>query len=73
MTRENINIARTVIRSARIGIIVCEIARRLEITPSEALRRFYQSATCRNFHDRSTGLYLLGDLYIVEEFLAEIQ
>lgn len=72
MTRENLRIGRIVLRSARIGMIICEIAKRLGITASEALRRFYRSATCRDFHDRSTGMYLYGDLYIVEEFLSEI-
>ena len=37
------------------------------------LKRFYRSATCRNYHDRSTGMYLQGDLYVVEEFLEEIR
>lgn len=72
MTRENLRIARTVLRSARIGMIVCEIAKRLDIPASEALRKFYQSSTCRDFHDRSTGMYLQGDLYVVAEFLSEI-
>lgn len=71
MTRENINKARTILRSARIGLIVCEIAQRLGIPAMEAMRRFYQSSTCRAFRDRSTGLYLQGDLYIVAEFLSE--
>lgn len=73
MTRENLRIARTVLRSSRIGMIICAIARRLDIPASEALKRFYRSATCRNFHDRSTGMYLQGDLYVVEEFLEEIR
>lgn len=73
MTRDNLRIARTVLRSARIGMIVCEIAKRLGISASEALRRFYRSNTCRNFHDRSTGMYLQGDLYVVDEFLSEIK
>ncbi len=73
MTRENLRIARTVLRSARIGMIVCAIARKLGIPASEAFKRFYCSDTCRNFHDRSTGMYLQGDLYVVEEFLSEIR
>ena len=73
MTRENLRTARIVLRSSRIGMIVCAIARRLDIPISEALKRFYRSATCRNFHDRSTGMYLQGDLYVVEEFLEEIR
>ena len=70
MTQENLRLGRIVLRSARIGLIICEIAKRLGISTSEALRRFYQSATCRDFHDRSTGMYLQGDLYVVEEFMS---
>ena len=73
MTQENLRLGRIVLRSARIGLIICEIAKRLGIPTSEALRRFYQSATCRDFHDRSTGMYLQGDLYVVEEFMSEIR
>lgn len=73
MIQENLRIGRTVLRSARIGMIVCEIAKRLGIPASEALKKFYRSTACRDFHDRSTGMYLLGDLYIVEEFLSEIR
>lgn len=73
MTRENLHLARTVLRSARIGMIVCEIAKRLGIPSSEALRLFYKSGTCRSFHNRSTGMYLQGNLYVVEEFLSEMR
>ena len=73
MTQGNLRLGRIVLRSARIGLIICEIAKRLGISTSEALRRFYQSATCRDFHDRSTGMYLQGDLYVVEEFMSEIR
>ena len=73
MTQENLRLGRIVLRSARIGLIIYEIAKRLGISTSEALRRFYQSATCRDFHDRSTGMYLQGDLYVVEEFMSEIR
>lgn len=73
MTQENLRLGRIVLRSARIGLIICEIAKRLGISTSESLRRFYQSATCRDFHDRSTGMYLQGDLYVVEEFMSEIR
>ena len=73
MTQENLRLGRIVLGSARVGLIICEIAKRLGISTSEALRRFYQSATCRDFHDRSTGMYLQGDLYVVEEFMSEIR
>ena len=32
---------------------------------------FYESRTCAELHDRSTGLYLYGDLYIADEFMLE--
>ncbi|MCM1199370.1 MAG: hypothetical protein NC308_10835 [Clostridium sp.] len=34
---------------------------------------FYRSRTCRRFHDEDTGLYLQGDLYIVDELIREYQ
>ena len=73
MTRENLRIGKTVLRSARIGMIVCEIAKILNISNSEALRYFYKSKTCREFHDHSVGTYLQGDRYIIAEFLDEIK
>ena len=38
----------------------------------EALDMFYKSETCRRFHDEETGLYLQGNLYVLNDFLAEI-
>lgn len=61
-----------ILRWGRIGIISCKISEKLNITPLEALKRFYRSKTCEQFHDRSTGLYLYGDLYLVDNYLAEI-
>ena len=59
-------------RWGRIGMISCLLAHKLSIKPIEALKRFYRSNTCKLFHDRKTGLYLYGDLYIVESYLSEI-
>ncbi len=72
MTEEDRRKGQIIIRSARIGLIVCELAKRLGVKPTEALRRFYRSETCRQFHDRRSGLYLYGELYIVEEYMIEI-
>ena len=33
---------------------------------------FYKSETCRRFHDEETGLYLQGNLSVLNDFLAEI-
>lgn len=65
--------ARIILRSHRIGRIANIIAEKLSVSPVEALRRFYRSDTCREFHDRSSGLYLQGDLYIVNDYLQEIK
>lgn len=34
---------------------------------------FYESDTCERFHNPDTGLYLYGDLYIVDEVMHELQ
>lgn len=60
-----------IIMSNRIGSISMELSRRLGITPTEALMRFYESETCANLHDRATGLYLFGDLYVADEYIRE--
>ena len=57
----------------RIGAIAVEIAKRLNIDPTQALELFYESKTCSDLHDKATGLYLYSDLYIVDEFLQEMQ
>lgn len=60
-----------IIMSNRIGAITAELAKRLDIQPTEALKLFYESKTCADLHDRSTGLYLYGDLYIADEYMIE--
>lgn len=57
--------------SNRIGAISVELAKRLNIPPLRALEQFYESNTCAELHDRSTGLYLYGDLYVVDEYMRE--
>ena len=46
-------------------------AKRLDIAPEKALQLFYESQTCADLHDKSTGLYLYGDLYVADEFMRE--
>ncbi len=65
----DLSIVQDILMSGRIGIIAAEIAKRSNITPIQALKLFYESETCRQLHDKRTGLYLLGDMSIVEEFL----
>lgn len=61
-----------IILSTRIGCIAAELSRRLGVSPAEALLRFYNSHTCAMLHDKRSGLYLCGDLYVVDEFLLEM-
>ena len=60
-----------IILSNRIAVICDEIARRMNVTPLKALEIFYASKTCEDLHNKDTGLYLYGDLYVVDEFLLE--
>ena len=64
-------IIQEIIMSNRIGAISILLAQKLGIENIEALKLFYESETCRKLQDKSTGLYLYGDLYIVDEFLIE--
>lgn len=64
-------IIQEIIMSNRIGRIAAAISERLKIKPEKALEMFYASKTCEDFHDRSTGLYLYGELYVADEFMRE--
>ena len=55
----------------RIGAISVELAKRLGVEPVKALEMFYESKTCEDLHNKSTGLYLYGDLYVADEFMRE--
>lgn len=73
MSSEEKKKVRDIIRWQRIGCIVVKISERLNVSLKTALDLFYNSKTCRRFHDESTGLYLYGDLYIVDELIREYQ
>lgn len=62
-----------IIMSNRIGAIAVELSKRLDITPVRALQLFYESQTCADLHDKKTGLYLYGDLYVADEFMREME
>ena len=62
-----------IIMSNRIGAIAIILAERLGITDIQALKLFYESRTCANLHDKSTGLYLYGDHYVADEFMREME
>ena len=72
LTPEQHRKLRNIIRWQRIGCIVVKISETLDVSLKEALDLFYKSETCRRFHDEETGLYLQGNLYVLNDFLAEI-
>ena len=72
LTPEQHRKVRNIIRWQRIGCIVVKISETLGVSLKEALDMFYRSKTCRRFHDEETGLYLQGNLYILNDFLAEV-
>lgn len=60
-----------ILRSYQIAGIAAEIAHKLHMPPIEALKRFYESDTCRRLHDRSTLLYIFSDGYVADDFVQE--
>ena len=72
LTPEQHRKVRNIIRWQRIGCILVKISETMNISLKEALDLFYKSETCRKFHDEETGLYLQGNLYVLNDFLAEI-
>lgn len=57
----------------KIGRIVALLAERLNVSGERALDIFYTSRTNERLHDESTGLYLMSDLYIVDDIILELQ
>ena len=72
MTSEEHRQVRRIILHNRIGCIVAKMSELFRISLTEALDVFYRSETCRRFHDEKTGLYLYGDLYIIDELEIEL-
>ncbi len=60
-----------IILSTRIVAIAVDLSQRLVIDPLRALMLFYVSRTCRDLHNKATGLYLYGDRYIADEMMRE--
>lgn len=61
-----------IIMSNRIGAIAVILSQQLGIDSVRSLKLFYKSDTCRRLHNKSTGLYLYGDLYVADEFTREM-
>jgi hypothetical protein len=63
---------RDIILWNRIGRMIPLVAERLHVSIERAFDIFYTSQTCARFHDESTGLYLYGELYIIDDLIAEL-
>ena len=61
------------ILSYQIGGVAYELAQRLNLSPAQALDMFYRSKTCAQLHDKRTGLYLMSNGYIADDFIYEKQ
>lgn len=55
--------------SLTIGGIAYDLSQRLAISPSRALDLFYRSKTCAQLHDKKTGLYLMSNGYVADDFI----
>ena len=49
------------------------LAKRLDVSPERAFDIFYTSETNRRLHDPDDYLYLMGDLYIVDDVIIELR
>ena len=57
----------------KIGRICTKLAKRLDISPERAFDIFQKSKTNEQLHDERSLLYLMGDLYIVDNFIMELK
>lgn len=57
----------------KISRIIMLLASRLDITPERALGIFYGTEVCSMLHDPRYGLYLMSDLYIINDVLRELR
>ena len=51
----------------KVGRIITRLSERRGVSSSEALDAFYTSQLCQDLHDPATGLYLMGDEYLINE------
>ena len=57
----------------KIGRICTLLAKRLDISPERAFDIFQMSKTNELLHDERSQLYLMSDLYIVDDVIMELQ
>ena len=56
----------------KIGRICTRLAERLDISPERAFDIFQRSKTNELLHDERSLLYLMSDLYIVDDIIKEM-
>lgn len=57
----------------KISRIIMMLAEHLKTSPEKALEIFYTTRTCAMLHDARYGLYLMGDFYILNDVLHELE
>ena len=57
----------------KIARISVALGKRLHISPQRAFDMFMQSKTNELLHNPTSMLYLMSDLYIVDDFILELQ
>ena len=57
----------------KIGRVCAKLAERLEISPERAFDIFQKSKTNELLHDERSLLYLMSDLYIVDNVVMELK
>lgn len=61
------------IRATIVPEVARLIAKRFDVSESEALSRFYKSATAQNLADEENGLYGQSALFIFGQYLEELE
>lgn len=56
----------------KVGRIIALLSDRLNVDVAKATDIFYRSRTCKELHDESTGLYLMGDRYVLDNLMTEL-
>lgn len=56
----------------KVGRIIALLSDRLNVDVAKATDIFYRSRTCKELHDESTGLYLMGDRYVLDNLITEL-
>lgn len=57
----------------KIGRIVYNLSKTLDVDLPRAFDLFYSSRTCKLLHDENSGLYLYSDAYILEDLMIELR